>query len=411
MEQLYKDPRTPLRMREGLLGAYVDEFAQQLIDEGYARASARYALQLVADLGRWLRRCRIVAAQLTPENLARYVQHRSRQARHRSGDGAILGRLLRLLRDKGIVAQSPPIESTPAERLEEEYRLYLERERRLAPATVFHYLLHIKRFLAQCFGDGAVRLDGLRAADVVGFVQREAARLQHPKRSKLMITALRSFLQYARYRGLISIDLRLCVPTVADWSMASLPKALSSDEVKRLLSHCNRHTAVGRRDLAMLLLLARLGLRAGEIVGLAFEDLDWEAGELCIRANGGNSDRLPIPQDVGVALTEYLRHSRPVCSSRQVFVRMRAPIRGFASSVAISTIVRRALDRAGLDPAHKGAHLLRHSVATQMLRQGASLAEIGELLRHRNQQTTMIYAKVDLDMLRPLALPWPGGAQ
>lgn len=411
MDQLYRDPRTPLRMREGPLGEYVDAFAQQLIDEGYARSSARYALQLVADLGRWLRRRRMVASQLTPEHLARYLEHRSRQAHYRSGDAAILGRLLRLLLDKGIVAQSPPIDSTPAEQLEEEFQLYLERERRLAPATVFHYLVHIKRFLAQRFADGEVRLDGLRAADVVGFVQREAARLHHPKRSKLMTTALRSFLQYARYRGLISVDLRSSVPTVAGWSMASLPKALSSDEVQRLLAHCDRRTAVGRRNWAILMLLARLGLRAGEIVGLAFEDLDWEAGELCIRANGGNSDRLPIPQDVGAALTEYLRHSRPACSSRQVFVRMRAPNRGFASSAAVSSIVRRALDRAGLDPAHKGAHLLRHSVATQMLRQGASLAEIGELLRHRNQQTTMIYAKVDLDSLRPLALPWPGGAQ
>ena len=355
MDQLYRDPRTPLRMREGPLGEYVDAFAQQLIDEGYARASARYALQLVADLGRWLRRRRMVASQLTPEHLARYLEHRSRQAHYRSGDAAILGRLLRLLLDKGIVAQSPPIDSTPAEQLEEEFQLYLERERRLAPATVFHYLVHIKRFLAQCFADGEVRLDGLRAADVVGFVQREAARLHHPKRSKLMTTALRSFLQYARYCGLISVDLRSSVPTVAGWSMASLPKALSSDEVQRLLAHCDRRTAVGRRNWAILMLLARLGLRAGEIVGLAFEDLDWEAGELCIRANGGNSDRLPIPQDVGAALTEYLRHSRPGCSSRQVFVRMRAPNRGFASSAAVSSIVRRALDRAGLDPAQRRA--------------------------------------------------------
>ena len=141
-----------------------------------------------------------------------------------------------------------------------------------------------------------------------------------------------------------------------------------------------------------------------------FEDLDWEAGEICIRASGARSDRLPIPQEVGAALVEYLRYARPRCSSRRIFIRMRAPYRELANSSDISTIVRRALDLAGLDPPHKGAHLLRHSVATHMLRHGASLAEIGELLRHRNQQTTMIYAKVDLDALRPLALPWPGGA-
>lgn len=411
MEQFYKDPRTPLRMREGPLGAYVDDLGRQLSEEGYARASARYALQLVADLGRWIARRKIVAGQLTPEHLECYLEYRSRHRHCRSGDAAIVRRLLKLLREKGIVAAAAPIERSAAQRLEEEFRLYLQRERRLAPATVLLYAKFVGHFLAQCVADAEVRLDRLRAADVVRFVQQEAARLHHPKRSKLMTTALRSFLQYARYRGLISIDLRSSVPAVASWSMASLPRALSSDEVQRLLAHCDRHTAVGRRNWAILLLLARLGLRAGEVVGLAFEDLDWEAGELCIRANGGNADRLPIPQDVGAALAEYLRHSRPACSSRQVFVRMRAPNRGFASSAAISSIVHRALDRAGLDPAHKGAHLLRHSVATQMLRQGASLAEIAELLRHRSQQTTMIYAKVDLDLLRPLALPWPGGAQ
>lgn len=411
MEQLYKDPRTPLHMREGPLGGYVDACAQQLIDEGYAKASVRYALQLVADFARWLGRRRITAPQLIAEHLGRYLQYRSRQRRRRSGDAAILRRLFSLLLEKGIVAQSPPIEATPAQRLEEEFRRYLERERKLAPSTVFHYLVFARCFLTHCFADGQLRLDALHAADVVGFVQAEAARLHHPKRSKLMTAALRSFLQYVHYCGLIAIDLRSSVPTVASWSMASLPRALSSDEVQRLLAHCDRCTAVGRRNWAILLLLARLGLRAGEVVGLAFEDLDWEAGQLRIRVHGGNVDRLPIPQDVGAALAYYLCHARPACSSRRVFVRMRAPHRGLASSVAICCIVRRALERAGLNPAHKGAHLLRHSVATQMLRQGASLAEIGELLRHRSPQTTMIYAKVDLDLLRPLALPWPGGAQ
>ncbi len=410
MEQFYKDPRTPLRMREGPLGAYVDALARQLSEEGYARASARYALQLVANLGRWMARRKIVAGQLTPEHLECYLEYRSRHRHYRSGDAAIVRRLLKLLRERSIVAPAPPIARSPVQQLEEEFRLYLQRERGLAPATVLLYLAFARRFLAECFADGQLRLEGLRATDVVRFVQREAARLHHPKRSKLMTTALRSFLQYARYRGLISIDLRSSVPTVASWSMASLPRALSSDEVQRLLTHCDRHTAVGRRDWAILLLLARLGLRAGEVVGLTLEDLDWEAGELYIRGTGTNSDRLPIPQDVGAALAEYLRHSRPTCSCRRVFVRMKAPHCGFASSVAISCIVRRALERAGLDPPHKGAHLLRHSVATRMLRQGASLAQIGELLRHRSRQTTMIYAKVDLDLLRPLALPWPGDA-
>jgi site-specific recombinase XerD len=410
MEHLYKDPCTLMRMREGPLGAVVDAFAQQMIDQGYARASSRYALQLVADLGRWMSRSKITVRQVTAEHLACYLRERTRQHHFRTGDAAILRRLVGLLIEQGIVPQPPPVEPTPVEELEAEFRRYLEQERRLSSSTVLLYLAFCRRFLAQITQDGEVRFDRLQAADVVNFVQREAARLHHAKRAKLMTTALRSFLQYARYRGLIAADLRDSVPTVANWSMASLPNALSADEVQRLLSGCERKTAVGRRNGAILLLLARLGLRAGEVVGLTLDDIDWAAGTLRIHGAGSREDRLPVPQDVGAVLADYLRHVRPVCASRRVFVRMRAPYRGFANSVAISSLVRRALARAGLDPAHKGAHLLRHTVATQMLRQGASLAEIGELLRHRSHQTTMIYAKVDLDLLRPLALPWPGGA-
>jgi len=295
MEALYKDPRTPKRMREGTLGAYVDAFAQQMIDEGYARTSIRYALQLVADFGRWLSRHRAAVSQITTEHLACYLRDRSGNQHFRPGDTSISRRLLRLLIEQGVVAQEPPVEPTPAKQLEAEFRRYLEQERRLAPATVFHYLEFVRRFLAQHARDGEVPLERLQAADIVGFVQREAARLHHAKRAKLMTTAVRSFMQYAHYRGLIESDLRTSVPTVANWSMASLPNALSSDELQRLLSGCEHETAVGRRNWAILLLLARLGLRAGEVVGLTLDDLDWAAGELCIRGAGMPTDRLPIP--------------------------------------------------------------------------------------------------------------------
>jgi site-specific recombinase XerD len=410
MEQFFKDPRTLIRMREGWLGAHIEEFAGQLTEEGYARASARYALQLLGNLGHWMVRRRVAVEQFSEAQLELYLRYRRRHRHYRSGDAAIVQRLLRLLREKNIVAPVTLAERSQSQRLEEEFRLYLQQERRLAAATVLNYTKFIEHFLAQRFADGLVRLDRLSATDVLHFVQREAARF-HPKRSKVMITALRSFLQYARYRGLIGIDLRSSVPTVANWSMASLPRALTSEEVEQLLSHCDRHTSLGLRNWAILLLLARLGLRAGEVVALRLEDFDWDAGELCIGSSGAGADRLPLPPEVGAAVVEYLRQARPSCPCRRVFVRLRAPHRGFASSVAISCIVRRALERAGLDPPHKGAHLLRHSVATHMLRHGASLAEIGELLRHRNAQTTTIYAKVDLAALSPLALPWPGGAQ
>jgi site-specific recombinase XerD len=227
----------------------------------------------------------------------------------------------------------------------------------------------------------------------------------------MMTTALRSFLQFARYRGLISVDLQASIPTVPNWSMASMPKTISSAQVEQLLATCDRRTAKGCRDYAILLLLARLGLRGGEVADLTLDDLDWEAGELCIRSAGQRSDRLPMPQEVGAAIVDYLRRARPTCASRQVFVRVRAPRRRLVGPCGIGDVVRAALQRAGLAPPLRGSHLLRHSLATQMLNRGASLAEIGELLRHHHPQTTMIYAKVDLASLRPLALPWPGGAR
>ncbi len=225
------------------------------------------------------------------------------------------------------------------------------------------------------------------------------------------LTALRSFLQYGRYCGDIVIDLHTCVPTVANWSMAGIPRSISPTQVHQLLDGCDRQSATGRRDYAMLLLISRLGLRASEVVNLTLDDLDWTEGAIDIRGPAQRVDRLPLPADVGAALVDYLRHARPDCASRNVFLRSRAPRRALLGPSAVSCIVLRALRRAGIDSPTKGAHLLRHSLATQMLGGGASLGEIAEILRHRNPQTTMIYAKVDLVSLHTLALAWPGGVQ
>jgi len=305
----------------------------------------------------------------------------------------------------------PPAATTPAHRARQEFEQYLQRERGLAPASIRLYGDAVGRFLVHVFGVGDVRLGALTSADIVGFVQVDAARLNNAKRAKVMTSALRSFLQYGRYRGEIGTDLHTCVPTVANWSMAGLPRAISASQVKALLAACDRRSPVGRRDYAMLLLLARLGLRAGEVVELRLEDLDWDEGAIRIRGPAQRCDQLPLPADVGAALVEYLRHGRPPCLARNVFVRSRAPRRALRGPSAVSCIVCRALQRAGIDSSFKGAHLLRHSLATQMLGSGASLGEIGQILRHRNPQTTTIYAKVDLGSLRTLAMDWPGGAQ
>jgi site-specific recombinase XerD len=199
------------------------------------------------------------------------------------------------------------------------------------------------------------------------------------------------------------------LPLGVDKKMRCSTKSLEGNEVERLLSSCNRSNKVGQRDYTILLVLARLGLRAGEVAKMTLDDIDWEAGEIIIQGKGPRKDRVPLPWDVGEALVTYLQHGRPACSTRRIFIRAKAPHRGFSSSVAVCNVVERALLRAKLQPPRKGAHLLRHSLATNMLRKGASLSEIGEILRHASIATTEIYTKVDIAGLRTLAQPWPGG--
>lgn len=222
-----------------------------------------------------------------------------------------------------------------------------------------------------------------------------------------MVTALRSFFRFLLRTGDVEIDLSSCVLSVAQGRGSSIPRFIGQEEVERLLRACDPESRVGRRDYAILLLLARLGLRASEVLALELSDVDWRAGEITVPGKGKTRERLPLPQDVGEALAAYLRRDRPPCSPRRVFTCMRAPHRGFANPSTVSTIVMRALERAELRPPVRGAHLLRHSLATGMLRRGASLREIGQVLRHRSQNATEVYAKVDFAALRSVAQPWP----
>ena len=290
------------------------------------------------------------------------------------------------------------------------YAQYLRDARALARATIINYVSFIRGFLTDRFGTGPVKLARLKAGDIVRFVQRQAPHL-HLKRAKLLTTALRSFLRYARYSGDVALDLAAAVPIVANWSMPSIPRAIPSDQVRQLLASIDRRTAIGRRDYAIVLLLARLGLRSGEVAFLELEDINWDAGQLSVRGKRDQRTALPLPADVGAAIAAYLRDGRPRSTSRRVFLRSKAPIRGFLGQCGIGSIVRHALQRAGIQAPTKGAHQFRHALATQMLRHGASLTEIGDALRHRSPQTTTIYAKVDLKALRTLALPWPGGVR
>jgi site-specific recombinase XerD len=397
---------------DGPLSAHIRAFAQWARDEGYARGSRYRHVLLAACFSRWLGQQAISIRRISAEHSARYLRSRARRVQIHRGDAAALGHFVDFLRHDGVIRSMtvarPP--QSPVDRAAQAFEHYLRDERVLAEATITYYVRFVREFLTDRFGRGRVTLGRLCAGDVVGFVQRRASRL-HVKRAKQLTTALRAFLHYVRYRGDITHDLVAAVPSVANWSMPSIPRAIPAASVRQLLASINRQTAKGRRDYAILLLLARLGMRASEVAFLELDDLDWEGGQITVQGKRGARAALPIPTDVGAAIAAYLRHGRPHSSCRRVFLRTQAPIRGFAGASAIGRVVQDALERAGVKAPTKGAHQFRHGLATQMLRRGLSLTEIGEVLRHRSPETTTIYAKVDLDALRTLALPWPGGAR
>jgi site-specific recombinase XerD len=409
LERLEADKR---RQRNPLL-VHVPPFAASLMECGYAATTMQSKLWLVVDLGQWLGRRGLAVADLDEQRIETFFAGRRRNGLPRRGDRTTVRQLLDHLRAHNVVQCVTPIrDESPLAAILDRYEKHLRSERGLATATIINYLPFAQKFLSDRFGEGPLLLKEVQPSDISGFVLRHA-RSMSCGRAQLMTTAFRSFFRFLFQHGELRVDLAPSIPTVADWRLSIIPKYLTPAEVARVLSSCDRHTATGRRDYAILLLLARLGLRAGEIVALQLDDIDWRSGEILVRGKGLLHDQMPLPVDVGEALAAYLRQDRPSCKIRRVFVCMEAPQRDFAGPSTVSTIVRRALGRAGLHPRFKGSHVFRHSLATSMIRSGASMGEIGEILRHRRPSTTEIYAKLDFEGLRLLAQPWPavGGAR
>ena len=391
----------------GPIARHIDQFAEFLTAEGYASQTVRSKCALARALSHWLARHGSTLTDLDEKVLRQFYTHRCRSRRR--GDRLTGDQLLEFLRDRGLTPlPKPSIDRSPLGQLTRDYERFLSCERGLARATVARYLPIAQRFLNKHFQNKALRLRDLTPRDVHRFILLERQRVDH-RSTKLTVTGLRSFLRFLHQRGKTRTDLAGALLGVAHWRLSHIPKLLAPEEVERLLESCNRDTPSGQRDYAILLLLARLGLRGGEVLAMTLDDLDWEHGEVLVRGKGQRFERLPLPREVGKALVHYLRHVRPTCSTRKVFIRLKAPWHALRLT-AICCVVRRALMRAGLSPAFKGAHLFRHSLATQMLRRGASLGEIGQLLRHRQPTTTQIYAKVDIEALRGISLPWMGGA-
>jgi site-specific recombinase XerD len=390
----------------GPLVGYAAGFREALGAEGYRPNSVSYQLQLLAHVSRWMASEELQAGDLTPECVEQFLVAR-RKAGYTlwlsaKGTAPLLAYLRRL---EVVPVPEPAGPETAVEHLLEDYRAYLCDERGLAASTVRSDLDVARLFLSTRAHAPTLGLEKLTAGEVTAFVLSECGHRRGGS-AKYVVTGLRTLLRFLFLVGLTPHSLAEAVPPVAGWRLASLPRALDPSQVAGLLASCDRSSALGRRDFAVLTLLVRLGLRAGEVAALELADIDWHAGELLIRGKGPKQERLPLPVDVGEAIVGWLRRGRPRCACRAVFTRIRAPHRGLSRG-GVSAIVSSACRRAGLPEVN--AHRLRHTAATEMLRAGAPLAEVGQVLRHTSLLTTSIYAKVDRSSLSALAQPWLGG--
>ena len=410
MQIFFSTPERQQRLRAGPLSDDIDGFAAWLASEGFDPNTGRQKLRLVSDLSRWLDHSGLAVNTLDERRVEEFLQALEPQ-RRRLGDAAAGRQLLAHLRQNGRVPAATPAPAPEGriEQIQRAYERFLVNERGIGGSTARGYVSLIGTFLAERFGSERVELESLSAHDANQFILRHAQRWSYA-RCKQAAAALRGFLRRLYQRGDIPADLAGAVLPVRDWRLSEPPKWLPAEQVEAILSGCDRTTVAGRRDHAILLLLARLGLRGGEVVALTLDDLDWNEAVVWVPGKGHKREPLPLPQDVGAALAAYLQDGRPQCESRRVFIRLLAPHHGLRSTVAICNVVRRALARAKLDPPRKGGHMLRHSLATSMLRNGASLTEIGRILRHSLPSTTQVYAAVDLEALRFVAARWPGGA-
>lgn len=392
----------------GPLAPYTEDFKARLSELGYSSLTTVNEIRLMAWLSRWLQSEGFTCDELTDERLERFVDEWTSGGKYTSCTLRVLMPLLELLRDLQAI---PPAQTKTAKQnsaddmLLASFRTYLLCERGIAASTASAYVLRVSRFLTR---DVPGRdLVELRACDVTAAVLAESKTVSVGA-VQFFTCALRSFLRFCFLEGLIPVDLSAAALHMTGRRQSSLPKGINEASAKALLKSCDRRTSEGRRDYAIILMLLRLGLRAGEVSGLVLEDIDWRAGLVVLRGKGRRLDQLPLPADVGDAIAAYLRQGRPVTSLREVFLRSIAPIAVLGRG-GVGSVVRRACVRAGIPKI--GPHRLRHTAACEMVKAGVPLAEIGQVLRHSDALSTAIYARLDVEALRDLAMPWPGGGQ
>jgi integrase/recombinase XerD len=388
---------------DGPLAGYAPGFRGWLTERGYHPSSVEDQAFLMGHLSRWLTEEGLQPSALTDDRVEQFRNVRRETHSHLSGARG-MDQLLGYLRGARAVPE-PSVSDSSVERLIAEYREYLVNERGLAAGSVVLRERVARLFLGELADPIDVALRELRPVHVTGFVVEQCGGGRRGVSwAKTLTSGLRSLLVFLHVAGWAAVPLVQAVPSVAGWRLSSLPRGLEPEQVRRLLASCDRATGVGRRDFAILMLLSRLGLRACEVTAMLLDDIDWRAGELTVHGKGAQTDRLPLPRDVGQALVDHLLDREPDDRFREVFLRAFAPD-GPLSAKAIGSVLRDACDRAGVP--RVGTHRLRHTVATDLLAAGASLTEIAPVLRHTNLSSTAIYAKVDRATLRTLARPWP----
>ncbi len=395
------------RMRGGRLGPYLDDFTDAMSKDGFVALTIREHVRSVVHLARWMESRDIDLARWDDGMLPsfrRYLARRRLVNRDRAHTHAV--QFVAFLRAKGLIKPRAARVGQHRAAILVQFESWMRRHRGVVPHTLDRYGRALAIFLS-ALGEDPATYD---VARIRAFVVAELGRRGRSE-TREAVTAIRSFLRFLVAEGRVAPGIEQCVPTVPQWRLSSLPRYLEASDLQRVVDSCDQTTGHGLRDHAILLLLSRLGLRAGDIVAMTVDDIDWRHGTLRVKGKSQREAVLPLPQDVGDAIVAYLKRGRPRSDSTRVFLTVMAPTRPFASSAAVSDIVRFALARAGIrNPPNRGAHLLRHSAATAMLRAGSSLDTIATVMRHRSSDTTAYYAKVDVAMLREIAQPWPGKA-
>lgn len=404
----FAEPNALRRWTTGPLGPYVNAFATRLWELGYSPSVGGNYVRCVGYLSSWMELRGFEAQELDEYKICDHLRSLKHHA-DTTVSGAPHWLFLSYLREVGVIKRSPPAITSKVDRVVGEYIEYLRQERGLAEPTLVHRRMFARRFLEERFKNQPMRLSRLKAQDFIRYIQKRTGGYGVLSRAGI-VHVLKDFCRFLRLREYVRQDIASGLPKMPYWRASGVPNHLERPEVERLLKNCERKSPKGMRDHAILLLLVRLGLRAGEVRNLTLDDIDWETGQITICGKGSKRNRLPLPQEVGKAVVEYLKHGRPPCSSRHLFIRDRAPHTGMLCSGAIYKIVGGALKRADLHPPHRGPHMLRHSFATHLLRRGASLPEIGRLLGHESPDSTAVYTHVASDGLKPVVQPWPGGA-